>query len=66
MKIGDIAGEVESVNAVPGSAGLYAIQTRVPAGTVFGDAVPVQIQIATPGGQFNSNTVTAAIEPVRQ
>ncbi len=66
VKIGDIAGEVESVNPVPGFAGLYSIQTRVPAGTVFGDAVPVQIQIATPGGQFNSNTVTAAIEPVRQ
>jgi uncharacterized protein (TIGR03437 family) len=67
VKIGDISGEVESVNAVPGSAGLYAIQTRVPAGTMFGDAVPVQVQVATPGGrQFTSNTVTAVIEPVRQ
>jgi hypothetical protein len=67
VKIGDISGDVESVTAVPGSAGLYAIQTRVPAGTMFGDAVPVQVQVATPGGrQFTSNTVTAAIEPVRQ
>ena len=66
VKIGDIASEVESVNPVPGYAGLFAIQTRIPAGTVFGDAVPVQLQVATSGGQFTSNTVTAAIEPVRQ
>jgi uncharacterized protein (TIGR03437 family) len=67
VKIGDIAAEVEVVNAVSGSTGLYTIQARVPAGAAFGDAVPVQVQITTPGGrQFNSNTVAAAIEPVRQ
>jgi hypothetical protein len=33
----------------------------------FGDATPVQGQIASPSGrQFNSNTVTATIEPVCQ
>jgi uncharacterized protein (TIGR03437 family) len=67
VKLGDIAAEVEAVNAVPGLAGVYTIQVRVPVGAAFGDAVPVQVQIATPsGGQFNSNTVTAVIEPVRQ
>jgi uncharacterized protein (TIGR03437 family) len=67
VKIGDIAAEVEAVSTVPGSAGLYTIQARVPAGTMFGDAIPVQVQISGAGGrQFNSNTLTAAIEPVRQ
>jgi uncharacterized protein (TIGR03437 family) len=67
VKLGDAAAKVESVNAVPGQAGLYTIQVQVPVVVAFGDAVPVQIQVATPDGrQFNSNTVTATIEPVRQ
>jgi uncharacterized protein (TIGR03437 family) len=67
VKLGDAAAKVESVNAVPGQAGLYTIQIEVPAVVAFGDALPVQVQVATPDGrQFNSNTVTATIEPVRQ
>jgi uncharacterized protein (TIGR03437 family) len=67
VKLGDSAAEVEAVNAVSGHAGLYTVQVRVPVVVAFGDAVPVQIQVATPDGrQFNSNTVTATIEPVRQ
>jgi uncharacterized protein (TIGR03437 family) len=67
VKLGDAAAKVESVNAVSGQAGLYTIQVQVPVVVAFGDAVPVQIQVATPDGrQFNSNTVTATIEPVRQ
>jgi len=66
VKLGDIPAEAETVNAVAGSAGQYTIQARVPAGVAFGDAVPVQVQIASPGGrQFNSNIVAAAIEAVR-
>jgi uncharacterized protein (TIGR03437 family) len=64
-RLGDVAVEVESVQAVSGYAGLYTIQVRIPASLTFSDAVPVQIELATPGGQrFTSNTVTATVEPV--
>jgi uncharacterized protein (TIGR03437 family) len=66
VKFGDIAAEVEGVNAVSGQAGLYTIQVRVPVVVAFSEAVPMQIRMATPDGrQFNSNTVTATIEAVR-
>ena len=67
VKVGGVDAEVESVRAVPGHAGIYTVQARVPAATVFGDAVPVQIQVTgAAGGQSNSNTVTIAVEPVSQ
>ena len=67
VKVGGIDTEVESVRPVPDHAGIYSIQTRVPAATVFGDAVPVQIQMTTPDGrQVSSNSVTMAVEAVSQ
>jgi uncharacterized protein (TIGR03437 family) len=67
VQIGEIPGEVESVEAVAGSASTYAIRTKVPAGTAFGENVPVQIQVVAPSGQqFKSNIATATIEPARQ
>jgi uncharacterized protein (TIGR03437 family) len=63
VTLGGVNAEVESVNAVPGVAGVYAIQVRVPAAMLFGDAVPVQLQvIGADGKQFNSNKVTIAVE----
>lgn len=67
VKVGDIAAGFEGVDAVPGNAGLYAVRARIPAGTQFGDAVPVQVQVTAPSGrQYQSNTIPAAVEPVRQ
>lgn len=67
VELGGADAEVESVNAVPGHAGVYTIQARVPAGIDFGDAVPVQVQVTTPDGkQFRSDKVTLALEPVSQ
>jgi uncharacterized protein (TIGR03437 family) len=66
VKLSDVYAGVESVQAVPGYAGVYAIQLRVPAAMAFG-AVPVQLQMMTPDThQLNSNTVTAVFEAVRQ
>lgn len=67
VDIGSVAAEIASVSAVPGYAGLYAIQARVPALIDFGDAVPVEVRINTPDGkQVDSNLVTIAVEPVNQ
>jgi len=62
-----VPAEVESVQPVVGYAGLYAIEARVPAATPIGDAVPLQLMVATPDGeQLHSNTVTIAVEPASQ
>ena len=67
VKLGDVDTEAESVQAVSGHAGMYTIQTRIPSSMTFGDAVSVQLAVAAPDGrEFNSNTVTATIEPVAQ
>jgi uncharacterized protein (TIGR03437 family) len=65
IRLGDTYVGVDSVQAVPGHAGVYAILVRVPAAMTFG-AVPVQVQMMTPYGQAISNSVTAAFEAVRQ
>ena len=63
VKLGGVYAEVDSVQAVSGYAGLYTIQVRIPDAPMSGDAVPVQLDVATPDGHwFNSNTVTLAIE----
>jgi uncharacterized protein (TIGR03437 family) len=67
VKVGGVDAEVDAVNAVPGRAGLYTVQVRVPVPMVFGDEVPVQLQAVGPDGKlFSSNSVTIAIEPVLQ
>jgi uncharacterized protein (TIGR03437 family) len=64
VKLGEVNGEVESVRAVPGYAGVYTIQARVPAVIDFGDQVSVEVQVMTPdGNEFGSNKVTLALEP---
>ena len=65
VKLSDVYVGVESVQAVSGYAGVYAVRVRVPAAMTFG-AVPVQLQSMTPDGHpRNSNSVTAVFEAVR-
>jgi uncharacterized protein (TIGR03437 family) len=65
VKVGGVDAEVQSVTAVPGYAGLYAVQIRVPA-AALGDAVPVNLEVATPAARFTSNVVTIAVEAPAQ
>ena len=66
VRLGDVYVGVESVQAVPGHAGVYGIQVRVPAAMTFG-AAPVQLQMTMPDGhQIYSNIVTGTFEAVRQ
>jgi uncharacterized protein (TIGR03437 family) len=65
VEFGGIDAEVVSVRAVPGHAGVYIVQARVPAPIALGAAVPVQVQVHTQDGKrFNSNKVTVVVEPV--
>jgi uncharacterized protein (TIGR03437 family) len=64
-KVGGVDAEVQSVTAVPGHAGLYAVRISVPAAGV-GDAVPVILEVGTPAARFASNTVTIALEAAAQ
>jgi uncharacterized protein (TIGR03437 family) len=67
VKVGGVDAEVDAVRAVPGRLGVYTVQVRVPVPTVFGDGVPVQIQVIGPDGNlFNSNSVAVAVEPAMQ
>ena len=67
VKLGGVNAEVQAVRAVPGYPGMYTVRVRVPEGVMSGDTVPVQLQVATPDGtQFNSNSVTVAVEAVIQ
>jgi len=67
MKLGRVFAEVESLREVPGRAGLYVIQARVPMNAEFGDAVGLQVQVTrSDGRRFTSNEVTLAVEPVNQ
>jgi uncharacterized protein (TIGR03437 family) len=67
VSVGGVDSEVEAVNPVPGQAGVYTVQVRVPVPMVFGDAVPVEASvIGSDGKRFKSNGVTIAVEPVIQ
>ena len=43
VMIGDVNAQVQSVQAVPGAAGVYEITVEVPLSTQEGDAVPVVV-----------------------
>ena len=67
VTLGGWIAQVDSINPVAGSAGVFTISVRVPASITPGDAVPVQINVTGPGGAMApSNTVTMAVEQVRQ
>src|SRR5208283_4117973 len=66
-KVGGVDANADAVQAVPGRAGVYAVQVRVPASPTFGDNVPLQVQVTGVDGKtVRSNTVTIAIEPALQ
>jgi uncharacterized protein (TIGR03437 family) len=67
VRLGDVSVQAESVDAIPGKAGIFAIRACVPAAMSF-VAVPVQLQVITlgEGHQALSNIVTAVFEAVRQ
>ncbi len=66
VKLSDVYVGVDSLQAVPGYVGIYAIQVRVPAAIAFG-VVSVQLEMMTPDTrQLRSNSVTAVFEAVRQ
>jgi uncharacterized protein (TIGR03437 family) len=45
VKIGGLDAHVQSVEAIPGVAGVYEITTAVPFGVQEGDAIPVVVSI---------------------
>jgi len=64
VQIGGVDAEVEGLSAVPSHSGLYTLQVRVPVPMVFGDEVPVEVQVTGPDGKvFRSTGITIAIEP---
>jgi uncharacterized protein (TIGR03437 family) len=63
VEVGGAAAAVESVNAVPGQAGVYTIRARVAAAATPDAAASVRVLVYSPDGrQFESNTVTVALE----
>jgi uncharacterized protein (TIGR03437 family) len=67
VTIGGVRSEIQSIAAIPGSAGLHAIVTRVPATTTFNAAVPVELQVVLPSGAvLRSNNVNISVEPLLQ
>jgi adhesin/invasin len=60
--IGGEKANVTFAGLAPGFIGLYQVNAQVPASTVLGDAVPVQIAVHRPDGTVvTSNVVTIAI-----
>ena len=67
VKIGDAYAQVLSIAPVENAAGVWNIRVAVPAAPNFGDAIPVQLEMASSDGRpITSNSVMMAIEPVRQ
>jgi uncharacterized protein (TIGR03437 family) len=66
VRIADSYAVPDSVQAVPGMAGVYQVKVRVPGSAPAGDAIPVVLQTSGPdGATFQGNTITIAIEPAR-
>jgi uncharacterized protein (TIGR03437 family) len=67
IKIGDLSVTADSVQEVPGMAGVIQILATVLAGLPVGDALPLVVQVTAPDGSVvQTNTVTVAIENARQ
>jgi len=63
-QIGGVDAEVEGFSVLPSHRGLYTLQVRVPVPMVFGDEVPVEVQVTGPDGKvFRNRGITIAIEP---
>jgi trimeric autotransporter adhesin len=65
VKFGDVHAAVESVQAVPGYAGIYAVQTQVPSAMTFG-RIPVALEMMTATGQITGKSASAVFEAVRE
>jgi uncharacterized protein (TIGR03437 family) len=66
LRVGDVTVTADAVEPLPGFAGVFQMEARLPSAVAFGEAVPVQIQILRADGQhIRSNTATMAIEPVQ-
>ncbi len=66
VKIADSYMAPDSVQAIPGMAGAYQVNVKVPGSVPAGDAIPVVLHIGGPDGNTTqSNTITIAIEPAR-
>ena len=67
VSIGGVPAEVSAIVPSPNQAGVWSVQVKVPSAASTGDAVPVQLTVASPNGrQLSSNTVTIAVESARQ
>jgi uncharacterized protein (TIGR03437 family) len=67
VNVGGVDAGVEAVRAVPGQAGVYTVQVRLPYQRVSGNEVPVQLQVIDRDGKrFSSNSINIAVEPVTQ
>lgn len=54
---------MESINPVPGNAGVYAVRVRVSAWASAGESVPVTLQvIGVDGKLFRSTSIPVTIE----
>ncbi|HZR63506.1 MAG TPA: LamG-like jellyroll fold domain-containing protein [Terriglobales bacterium] len=66
VNIGDVYAAIDSVQPVAGYAGLDAVYVRIPEGSTFGDAVPVQLTVFSSDGHLvRSEIRTVAIEAAR-
>jgi len=67
VRLGGVYAPIDSVESVPGFAGVYTIQVRVPDGAAPGRAVPAQLDVASPDGRwFTSRPVSLVIESSSQ
>ena len=67
VKLGDVDAEVKSVSAVPGYAGVYAVEVGVPGAAALGGSAPVELQVVGLDGKlFHSNSVRMAVEPANE
>ena len=64
VQIGGVDAEVEGLSAVPNRGGVYTLRVRVPVPMIFGDEVPVEVQVIGADGKvFRNSGITIAIEP---
>jgi len=73
VTVGDLVARVESVQRVPGVAGIVEITVTAPPGVPEGDRVPILVtfplsdaELASSSDRVRSNVVTIAIEPAKE
>jgi uncharacterized protein (TIGR03437 family) len=62
--LGGETAEVTFAGLVPGYAGLYVVNAKVPASASIGPAITLELAVHLPDGTvINSNVVTIAVAP---